>query len=365
MTDLNVDMDTDQSQRLADKLFADTVSALETTTVYLGVKLGLYQTLYDLGEATVTQFAGAAGVHRRYAREWLEQQAVSGLIDAVEVADDPYRTTFQLPPAHVPVLLEEESPLFLAPASMFMAGIGAVLPQLLEAFRTGAGVPFAAYGEDISAGIAMLSRPMFHHGLTESWLSTMPDIKERLARDHATVLDLGCGRGWSTITLAEAFPTARVHGLDLDPDSVEEARRNAHQRGLAGRVVFTCADAASLAGQGPFNLACVFEALHDMADPVGVLAAVRPLLAADGAVLIGDEKVADTFTAPGDVVERFNYVASVLHCLPATRAEGARVEAGTVLRAGTVATYAREAGYRSVQVLEVDHDLWRFYRLNP
>ncbi|WP_243708436.1 methyltransferase domain-containing protein [Actinomadura sp. GC306] len=150
----------------------------------------------------------------------------------------------------------------------------------------------------------------------------------------------------------------------MDKASVDEASTHAAEQGLADRVTFALGDAAEPVS-GRYDLVCVFEALHDIADPVAALRSARDALVPGGAVLIGDEKVADHFTADGDLLERLNYGFSVLHCLPATRAEGATVEAGTVLRPGTVRSYAAEAGYGGFTDLPVDHDLWRFYRLDP
>jgi hypothetical protein len=164
------------------------------------------------------------------------------------------------------------------------------------------------------------------------------------------------------VALAEAFPAIRVHGIDLDEPSVVQARRHALRAGVADRVSFTVGTAAA-ADTGRYDLVCVFEALHDIADPVAALAAVRERLAVGGAVLIADEKVAEAFTAPGDDVERLNYAFSVTHCLPATRAEGAVEEAGTVLRPDTVRRYAERAGFGRFEVLAITHDTWRFYRL--
>jgi SAM-dependent methyltransferase len=354
---------TDRTTTLTDRLFAASIATMEIFTVHLGVRLGLYRTLHLLGTATPRELAESASIHARYAREWLEQQASAGLIDVDTLAADPYASTYRLPDAHVPALLDADSPLHIAPIARFMAGISAVLPDLLQAFRTGGGVSYAAYGEDTREGIAGLNRPMFRHDLATVWLAALPDIHERLTAGSARVLDLGCGQGWSSIALAQAFPGVRVDGFDLDAASIEQARRTAQAQRVADRVTFSRADATAAAGD-TYDLVCVFEAMHDMADPVRVLAAVRPLLAPGGAVLVADEKVADAFTGRGDELERLNYAFSVLHCLPATRAEGAVEEAGTVLREATMRGYAERAGFSACRVLPVEHDLWRFYRLD-
>lgn len=351
------------AEALAGRLFESMLSTVELFNVYVGVRLDLYRALRDLGQADVHAFAQAAGIHPRYAREWLEQQVTAGVLRTVDLAQDPYRTTYRLPEEHVGVLVDPDDPMHLAPGSRFMVGIAAVLPDLLAAFTDGGGVPYDKYGDDTRCGIAGLNRPMYTHDLARQWLTAVPGLVERLSAPGARVVDLGCGLGVSSVAIAEAFPGVEVAGVDLDADSVARAREHAAARGVADRASFAQdLDAAA----GPFDAGCVFEALHDMADPVSVLRELRAALKPDGVVVIGDEKVAAEFSgAPGDEIERFNYAFSVVHCLPATRAEGAKVEAGTVLREGTLRGYAAEAGYASVEVLPIEHDLWRFYCLRP
>jgi ubiquinone/menaquinone biosynthesis C-methylase UbiE len=178
------------------------------------------------------------------------------------------------------------------------------------------------------------------------------------------VLDLGCGLGASALALARAHPRARVLGVDLDEASVAEARAAAAEAGVADRVSFVAGDAAQLAPEAPFDLVTIFEALHDMGDPVGALRAARAVLADGGSVLVADERVADVFTAPGDPTERLMYGWSILHCLPATMAEDPVEATGTVLRAPTLAGWAAAAGFTGFEVLPIDNPFWRFYRLH-
>jgi SAM-dependent methyltransferase len=358
------DVDLDAREALAERLVDDTTHALETLSVYLGLELGLYQALADLGAATEAELADHAGIAPRYAREWLEQQATAGHL----ACDDPTRPAeqrhYRLPPGHAEVLLDADSPYHAAPLAVIFASVTRMLPQLLEAYRTGGGVPYAAYGPQLRRGIAAVNRPMFLHELN-SWLAAVPDLDRRLrSAPPARVLDLGCGLGASSVALARAYPRTRVLGVDPDQASVTEARAAAAQAGVADRVTFVVGDAAQVAGQAPFDLVTIFEALHDMGDPVGALRAARALLAADGSVLVADERVADRFTAPADPTERFMYGWSVLHCLPATLAEQPVEATGTVLRAPTVARWAAAAGFTGFEVLPIDSPFWRFYRMH-
>ncbi len=179
------------------------------------------------------------------------------------------------------------------------------------------------------------------------------------------ILDLGCGTGQSTLALARLYPRAVVRGVDLDPASVEEARAAAAAAGLADRVTFTVGDAAEAVTDRRQDLVTVFEALHDMGDPVGALTAARAALGDGGAAYVVDERVADEFTTTPDVAERLQFGFSVLHCLPATLAEDHVVAHGTVLRRPTLEAWSRRAGFAEVAVLDIDDPFWRHYRLVP
>jgi ubiquinone/menaquinone biosynthesis C-methylase UbiE len=162
--------------------------------------------------------------------------------------------------------------------------------------------------------------------------------------------------------LAKAYPSAHVVGVDLDAASVEAARARAREAGLAERVDFRHADAASLDGE-LFDAALIIEAVHDMSNPVPVLAAVRRSLAPGGSLLVVDERVAEDFTAPGDDVERFMYGWSITTCLPDGRSRAPSVATGTVMRPDVLRGYASDAGFGSVEVLPIQNDFFRFYRL--
>jgi 2-polyprenyl-3-methyl-5-hydroxy-6-metoxy-1,4-benzoquinol methylase len=352
----------DKATTFVDKLVSDTIATFELMGTYLGLRLGLYAAL-DEGPATVRDLASRAGIDQRYAQEWLEQQAVAGTIDVDDVALPADERTYLLPAAHRTVLLDETSPSFAGPLA-YVAGTGGVLPQLLDAFRTGAGIPFHAYGKDIRDHIEQLNRPMFEADLASAWIPAVPGLRERLDSDPpARVLDLACGAGWSSITLARAYPSVRIDGLDLDEDYVTKARANAAAAGVDGRVSFEARDVADPALSSSYDLVLIFEALHDMAQPVAALAAARRALVPGGSVLVGDEKVGERFTAPGDKLERLMYGFSIVHCLPASRTEDDSAATGTVMRPDTLRRYAHEAGFEHVEVLPVSNDMWRFYLL--
>jgi 2-polyprenyl-3-methyl-5-hydroxy-6-metoxy-1,4-benzoquinol methylase len=200
------------------------------------------------------------------------------------------------------------------------------------------------------------------------WLPAAPAIHARLkAMPPARIADIGCGAGWSSIGIARAYPDVRIDGFDLDLASVELARQNLalEDASVRERVSFAARDAGDPAAAGAYDLVTIFEALHDMAQPVAALKAARSMLAPGGSVLVVDERVAERFTAPGDEVERLMYGWSFLHCLPAGMADKPSAATGTVMRPDTLRMYSSDAGFSSVEILPVDHLFFRFYVLIP
>ncbi|MEU6476620.1 methyltransferase domain-containing protein [Streptomyces sp. NPDC047017] len=353
-----------EARALSVRLFMAGLGAAELMTAYLGLRLGLYEEL-GKGPATSGELARRAGVDERYAREWLEQQAAAGILTTDESEPDAGRRVFTLPAGHAEALTDPDSPHCIAPLVVLpIGGLSAVLPRLADAFRTGEGVAYAAYGAQLRGGQEGLNKSVFRHQLAGWIAATLPEVHASLSGDGGRIADVACGTGWSSIALAQAYPRARVHGLDLDEASVADARRNAREAGLDGRVGFEVRDAADPALAGRFDLVCVFDALHDMARPVEVLGACRALLADGGSVLLMEPNVGERFRAPAPETERYQYAVSVLHCLPVGRTEADSAATGTVMRPGTVRAYARAAGFRKVRVLPVRHTFHRLYHLS-
>jgi 2-polyprenyl-3-methyl-5-hydroxy-6-metoxy-1,4-benzoquinol methylase len=349
-------------EQLSDRLFQATIHAMELFGVYLGKRLGLYAVLHERGPLTAGGLAAAAGIAERYAREWLEQQAVAGFLAVDDAGRPAAERRYRVPAEHAGVLVDPDHAAHVAPFAEMAAGVGGALERVVEAYRTGEGVPYTAYGAAFVSGQGGINRPAFRQDLTGAWLPAVPDVHRRLAADPpARVADVGCGVGWSTLALARAYPRATVVGYDLDAASIGEARRRAAAEALTVR--FEQKGAEAVAGEGPFDLILVLEALHDMAQPTRALAALRAALAPQGSVLIADERVAERFTAPGDVIERMMYGWSVVHCLPVSMAEQPSEAIGTAIRPDTVRRCAREAGFARCEVLAIDNPLFRFYRL--
>ena len=328
----------------------------------MGDRLGLYSALAE-GATTPAEVAQSAGCDERYVREWLEHQAVGGILEVEDAGAPAEERRYRIPPGHDEVLLDRDSVNYMSAFARMMVGMAEPLPKVVEAFRTGAGVPYGDYPADFVEGQGDMNRTQFVNLLTSEWLAAMPDVDERLRSGSGRIADVACGTGWSSIAMAKAYPDVQVDGFDLDPTSIMLARSAAAAEGVGERVDFQVRDAADPALAERYDLVTVFEAIHDMAKPVEALRAMRGLLREGGVALVADEKVADTFTAPGDEVERVMYGWSILHCLPVGRVEQPSAETGTAMRESTFRRYAEEAGFGSVEVLPIEHDFWRFYRL--
>lgn len=358
--------DTAARDAFVDRIFQACLGTFDVGAMYLGERLGLYRSLADGGAATAAELARRTGTHERYVREWLEQQAVTGVLEVDDERADGASRRYALPAAHAEVLLDADSLAFMGPYPRQMLGTLLPMPLLLTAFREGGGVPYEAYGADCRDGIAAGNRVAFINLLGSQWFLAIPALDARLRADPpARVADLGCGYGWSSISIARAYPKVQVEGFDLDRSSIAAARQNAHEAGLDDRVVFELRDAATLSATNRYDLVTAFETIHDMADPIRALATMRRLVSEGGMVLVVDEKAGEKFKVDAGDLERLYYGFSVLHCLPASMEQQPSAGTGTVMRPSTLRRYAQAAGFKDIEILPIEHDFWHLYRMVP
>ena len=352
-------IDPGRREVFARRLTDATSGAFDVAAAYLGLRLGLYRSLADHGPTTAAELAERTSTNERLVREWLEQQAATEVLEATR--DDAGAWRFALPAEHAVVLLDPDAIDGMGGTVRSLVAELAMVPRLVESFRTGRGIPYAEYGPDEADGQAMSTRPIYRSELS-SWFVALPEVSARLAGGR--VLDVGCGLGWSTVSIAKAFPTAQVDGVDFDLASIEAAREIAKQEGVSERVRFEVRDAAELAGAG-YDLVTFFEMLHDLARPVEALRAAREALAPGGVVLVADEITADAFAGPADEADRRHYGWSLLLCLPSSMSEPGSAATGAVIRPATVRAYADAAGFASTEILPIESLAFRFYLLRP
>jgi SAM-dependent methyltransferase len=361
------------AEALAERLFGAVLGTIDVYAVYLGERLGYYRELSGGGWLTPADLADRSGTAERYAREWLEQQAVTGVLAVDTPTAAPAARRYALPPGHAEVLTDVLSSNHVLPLARFVVAAGKQADALVEAYRAGGGVRWNQFGADAREAQAAANRPMFLSSLGQRYLRSILEVDAALS-SGGRVADVGCGFGWSSIGIALAYPMATVDGFDVDSPSVEAARRNAVDAGVADRVSFHVADVAHLnvadvahlnvaSAQGTYDLVAAFECVHDLPDPVGVLAVMGRLAKAGGTVLVMDERVAERFAAPGDDIERLMYGYSLLCCLPDGLAHQPSVGTGTVMRPDTLRDYAVRAGFGGIEVLDIADEFFRFYRL--
>ncbi len=353
--------DESKVEEFAGSLFGACLAAMELANVELGIRLGLYEALASGGPANAADLANRAGIAERYAREWLEQQAVAGVVTVDDTTKAPEHRRFELPNAHAHVLLDDDSEACMKPCAAVVPWLAKAIDIMVEEFRDGTGAAFGLF--DLHDLQAAFTRPVFINHLTQNWLPALPDVQAKLdAGGPVRIAEVGCGEGLAAVTIARAYPHVEVDGFDLDRASVEVAQRAAAAAGVSDRVRFEARDAADSTIEGDYDLVMAIEMLHDVPDPVGILRTMRTLAGDDGAVLVVDERTEDTFTVPTNEMERLFYSFSTMHCLAVSMQDGG-AGTGTVIRAETVDRYATDAGFTTVEALGVEHPQFVLYRL--
>ena len=349
-------------EELAERVFEAALGTFDVFAIYVGDRLSYYRLLGDSGPLTTTELAELAGTEERYTREWLEQQAVSGFVYVSEMSDDGKSRKFALPDEYAEVLTDPMSLSYLAPLARMLAAAGAKLSGVVDAHRNGGGVSWDEFGTDMRESQADMNRPFFVNLLATEWFASVPELRDRLS-SGARVADIGCGFGWSSIGLADGYGSITVDGYDLDEPSIASAQIHATEAGVEERVSFHAIDAGDPSVAGNYDVVAAFECIHDMPDPVSTLATMRRIAAEDGFVIVMDEKVSESFHPDADEIEQLMYGFSNFICLPDGMAHLHSAGTGTVMRPDTLRGYARQAGFTDIEILPIEADTWRFYRL--
>lgn len=287
----------------------DMGAAATAPLVVIGDKLGLYKAMADSEPVTPAQLAERTGCRERYLREWLCQQAAGGYLTY-----DPATGTFTLPPEQALALAVDDSPVFVPGAFQLLASMIKDEPHITERFRSGEGMGWHEHDHDLYEGTERFFRPGYNAHLVAEWLPALDGVTGKLEAG-IRVADIGCGHGASTILMAQAYPNSTFVGSDYHEGSIEAARRAAERAGVADRVRFEVAKASDFTG-GPYELVCVFDALHDMGDPVGAAKHVRTQLADDGTWLVVEPMAGDRVEDNLNPVGRVFYAGSTMLCTP-------------------------------------------------
>lgn len=291
----------------------DIGAAMSAVLVLIGDKLGLYKAMADGEPVTPAHLAKRTGTAERYVREWLANHAAGGYVEYDATAG-----TYRLPAEQAATLADETSPAFLPGTFQVISAAFKAEPRVAENFRTGRGLEWGEHDAILFEGTERFFRPNYVGNLVTSWIPALEGVEARL-RAGATVADVGCGFGASTILMAKAYPRSRFHGFDYHGPSITAARERAREAGVADRVTFEVARATDFPGRG-YDLIAHFDALHDMADPVAAARHAREALAADGTWMIVEPFAGDCVEENLNPVGRVFYAASTMICVPVSLA---------------------------------------------
>jgi 2-polyprenyl-3-methyl-5-hydroxy-6-metoxy-1,4-benzoquinol methylase len=335
-------LDTAKLETFVGQAVADMGAAISGLLLHIGDRLGLYKAMAGAGPITSSALAQRTGTAERYVREWLGNQAAGGY-----VTYNPADGTFELPAEQAMVVANEDSPVFLGGAFETIASCYADHDVFVDAFRTGAGIGWHEHDERLFSGVVRLFRPGYAAHLVQEWLPALNGVVEKL-RAGASVADVGCGLGASTVIMAQAFERSTFAGFDIHEPSIEAARKAAAQAGVHQRAKFGIAAAKDLPGEG-YDLVCLFDALHDMGDPVGAARRIRQALAPDGTLLLVEPNAGDTLEGNLNPIGRTYYGLSTVICTPGSLAQEVGLGLGAQAGERQLTIVLREAGFTHVR----------------
>jgi cyclopropane fatty-acyl-phospholipid synthase-like methyltransferase len=168
---------------------------------------------------------------------------------------------------------------------------------------------------------------------------------EKQLQAGASVADVGCGHGASTIIMAETYPSSTFTGFDYHQPSIDEAEKKAAAAGVADRTKFEVASAKDY--KGSYDLICFFDCLHDMGDPVGAATHARKALKPGGSVLLVEPFANDKLEDNINPVGAMFYGASTFICTPASLSQEVGLGLGAQAGEKRLKGVFKDAGFKS------------------
>jgi SAM-dependent methyltransferase len=306
-------LDMNKLNAFVGQFIGDLGATVHAGMVVIGDKLGLYKALAS-GPMTPAELATRTATDERYVREWLASQAAGGY-----VTYDDATQKFSLTEEQAFTLANEDSPAYLPGAFELALGSLAAVPRITESFRSGAGMGWHEHQEGVFHGTERFFRPGYAANLVSSWIPSLTGVQKKLEQG-ALVADVGCGKGASTILMAQSFPNSTFFGFDYHDGSIAGARESAKRLGVDARTTFEVAKAKDYPGTD-YDLVTYFDCLHDMGDPVGAARHVRSTLADDGTWMIVEPFANDDLKDNLNPLGRAMYSFSTLLCTPCSRSQ--------------------------------------------
>ena len=334
-------IDMAQVEQMAGKVVGDVAGAISLFMAYLGDQAGVFEALDGAGRLSVAELALRTGLNPKYLHEWLGSVSAAGY-----VTFHPEDETFSLAPEQALVFTREGQPACMQGFIQSVISQAEMHREAVETFRSGSGRPWSDHSQCLFCGVDRFFRPGYEANLVDAWIPALSGVKEKLEAG-AKVADIGCGRGSSTIVMAQAYPNSRFHGFDFHEPSVEEARAKAVEAGV-GNVSFQVARAQDYPGEG-FDFACIFDALHDMGDPVGAARHIRETLNADGTFMLVEPIAGDTMAENMHPIGQIFYGFSTTVCTPCSLAQEVGLGLGAQAGQKRLTEVLQEAGFSDVR----------------
>ncbi|MGH9728391.1 MAG: methyltransferase domain-containing protein [Candidatus Acidiferrales bacterium] len=348
-------MNMDKVHEMAFRVIGDTGGAFTVALGYIGDRLGLFKAMAGAGPLNSAELAKKTQLNERYVREWLRAMVASEYVDY-----DPATEKYSMTEEQAFVLANEDSPLFVGGVFHFSAPSIRNVDRIAEAFKKGGGIPYNEIGDEIPHAIERLFRPGYLNFLAKDWLGAVPGLVARLEKG-ASIADLGCGRGQSSVAMGKGYPKSKVLGIDYHEPSIESARKLAAKQGLTN-VEFLQAGAHEIPKGRKFDLICSFDCIHDMVDPKATLQAIRSALADDGVYVWSEPNASAHAHENRNPVGKMFHAISPLHCMTVSLAyNGAGL--GTVIGEEGARALAKEAGFSRFEKLPIQHPLNQFFAL--
>lgn len=337
---MNIDMQ--KVEQFAGQVVTDIAATVSGVMTSIGHKLGLYKAMAEAGPISAKTLADKTGTDERYVREWLNNQAAGGYV-FYNVSEDCYI----LPDEHIPVLVDEDSPVFLVPALDVSSALWQNESKVTEVFRTGKGIDWAENHHRLFCGSEALFRPGYKAHLSSSWIKSLKGVEEKLIAG-AKVADIGCGHGASAIVLAKAYPNSTFHGFDSHNESIETAKQRAAAADVMDNTQFSVSTAKGFSEQD-FDLVCFMDCLHDMGDPIGAASHARASLKPGGTLLLVEPAAADSVADNINPVSRMYYAASTAVCTPCSKSQEVGLALGAQAGQKRLTEVLEEAGFNRIR----------------
>lgn len=330
------------TEEFAGQVIGDVSATFSGVMTNIGHKLGIYKAMAFTGKLTSAQLSEKMGLTERYLREWLNNQVAGGYL-----LYDPSDESYELPDAYVPVLADEDSPVFLVPALQVASSLWHDEDKIADVFISGKGIAWAEHHHHLFCGTESLFRPGYKSFLVSDWLNAMDGVVEKLERG-AKVADIGCGHGASSIVMAKAFKHSTFYGFDSHVESIDTARGKATNESVSENLSFKVEEAQSYC-EKEFDLICFMDCLHDMGDPIGAARHAAQALKDGGSLLIVEPAANDNVQDNVNPVSRLYYAASTAVCTPCSKSQEVGLALGAQAGQKRLSEVLNQAGFNHVR----------------